>query len=931
MDIEKFFSFLGKENAAPPEKIIEVLQKAKVGEANESVELGDLKISSKSDFSPEDFSSTDSSYEDQSFDKVSENFEESYENVVEEKDEIDDLLSIFDAPIPSYEEIKDLTIPEVVKEELSQKSEVSFEESQKELEKKEVFPSSEEVPYVSTTEGEDVLSLLEGFKPGEPVEEEKVSTGEVESLLFGEEKPFEKEGELKSEGEEVFEPFAFEPAEKEVSLEGKELQFGPEEISFGEVSPEESKAEELLNQMEVAEEVSFEQPVEEFLEEVSFEESKEIPFTTAVEEEFREEPKEVEIEEIPQRGFEEPVTYGKPKVEGPSLSDEEISRAISMLKNYSHEVRKAVKDLISNGIINENQVEELFRYILSYPSEYALKEFIKTIAPFYRFEEKGRKVVVAAKKSKFEEALEVALRRGVLVAGAIGILGIVGLVIFNYVSRKIYSENLYQRGLNMIDSGYYDEAENLFKRAEEISGSDNDWYNTYALRYLFNNVPDRAVRKLEDALKIWPYDYKTSLNYVDALTKLDPPDFDKALKYSQEFRRVEDNSFRGIDLNAQVYIKMGDYYKSKSYYKDAEVLYMKYLKAKDNKHIPSLFRLISIYIRLDDRDKVDEIYDYIKRLDEKAVSEPVGIELARYYIDKNALDRAKKVLFELTTIKPKNPDFYYEMARYLFKNENYSESLRNLKIALNINPKHAKSYVLMGDIEYIMRNKNSAIENYKKAIEIDPSLKEAYFKLGDIYYENKDYTTSLGYYLEGLKKGIPEDDEYFSKVSYNIAKIYYVNNMFKEAVSYLSSSYIRQPKNPILSHFLGNIYLEMNKPDMALVQYSKAIDYYQDMIEKMKSLDPKLERHRSIISLLAKAYNNRGVSYIYLGTGDGIKNALIDWWESKNYAQKINSVYPNAEYNISLVLHPTMRKYRNFAIDKDIPDSIPSYVYSYIR
>lgn len=233
---------------------------------------------------------------------------------------------------------------------------------------------------------------------------------------------------------------------------------------------------------------------------------------------------------------------------------------------------------------------------------------------------------------------------------------------------------------------------------------------------------------------------------------------------------------------------------------------------------------------------------------------------------------------------------------------------------------------MIGNIEYLLRNKTSAIENYKRAIEIDPLQKEAYFKLGDIFYQENDFTTALGYYLEGLKIGEPEDVEYLSSINYNIAKIYYNNGMLSEALKYLSYSYIRDPQNPLLSQFIGNIYLELGKPDLALVQYNKSIDGYLKILETIPSLNPKLERHREIASFLIRTYNNQGVAYIQLKGNDNIRNAMLSWWEAKNYAEKINSVYPNAEYNLKLVLHPTMTKLRNFSFDKEIPNSIPEYI-----
>lgn len=942
MDIEKLFGFLGKENTATPEKVLSEIEKAKSSAPDESeftqlTEPASIESSrGEVEFLEEDFESK-LQYD-----------ESSQESYGEEKDEIDEALSIFDKPIPTYEEIKNLTIPDVILE--SQKQTVIPEEVVSGEVQEEVVPSFQPEGFEEKevyAESSDISELLKDFKVGEVEEEkvEEVSASELEGLLgVGEEKEQPEKG-----LEEFFTPTTYgeeapifpeekaEVGEELFGTEGEKFSFGEEIPSEGETLREEEyggeKVEEIIKGMGEAEEVQFTGELEEFSEEPEiFTVSEEEPVSEEFEKVAEVKPEErVYEKELPPEEKYAPTYEEVPKRrETEVISDSDIMRAISLLKGYPTDIRRAVKDLIEKQIISETQVNELFKKILTKPSDEELKDYIKSIAPFYRFEG-GRRVIIAAKKSKAEEALEKVLKRSVIVFAIGGILAIVGFFVFNIVSRNIYSENLYNKGLNLIDNGYYEEAENLFKRAEEVGGRKKEWYTKYALRYIYNNVPERAVNKLENGLKIWPYDYRLSMDYIDALTKLPEPDFQKALKYSEEFRRREDNSFRGIDLNAQVYIRMGDYYKSKNYYKQAEILYMKYLKSKDNKHIPSLFRLISVYIRMDNKDKVDEIYDYIKRLDEKAVSEPVGIELSRYYIDKNDLERAKKVLFELSTIKPKDPEFYYEFSRYLFRNQNYREAEKNLKITLYLNPKHAKSYILMGDIDYLLRRKDSAIENYKKGIEIDPSLKEGYFKLGDALYEKRDYATALGYYLEGLKLGTPEDSNYLASISYNIANIYYKNNMLNESLKYLSYSYIRSPENPVLSHFIGNIYLELGKPDMALVQYNKSIEGFQKIMEKMKVINPKIIRHRELVALLIRSYNNLGVSYIMLRRDDSIKNAMLNWWEAKNYAEKINSVYPNAEYNLKLVLHPTMIRYKNFSIDKEIPDSIPDYVYTYLK
>ncbi len=971
MDFEKFFSFLGKENTTTPDMLKAIMEESIASSPSQVSKTSLFEENIGIDEVEKKFERGKQAYSEPTgtaFEPKLEEFAFTSQPFQSETSVIDTLLSEFDNPIPTYDEIKKLTLPEGFYEEVKPQ-----EVKPQEVKPQEVFPTQEFgfggvkeeelfgafVPEEQEVKagGEDLGELLKEFKVGEPSESKEVPIESFEEV-FGvakEEGPKEEFafGEFLGEGKKE-EEFVW-PSE-EVGKEVKEeLKFEEPEVSF----LGEEKAEEFIKGLESAEsaEVFGEVPIESFTEEVSFEE--------APKEEFHAEAPFIEEvgfpkEEVPEKvlefetsGFETPEfktqefktpEFKTPEFEakevgpaearyGEELSSEDYVRALEILKKYPSYIRKAIKDLIKNGLISENQVNNLFRYILSNPTSEELKSFVLSLAPFYRFEEiPERKVIVAAKRSKIDEFFEKAFKRTVIVGFALGVLAIVGIIVFNAVSRYVYSNNLYNKGLTLIDTGYYEEAENLFKRAEAVSGRNKYWYNTYAKRYLYNNAPEWAVRKLENALKYWPYDYETSLNYVDALLKLDPPDFNKALRYSQDFRRAVGNSFKGVDLNAQVYVKYGDYTKNPEYYREAERLYLKFLQTKDNRHVSSLFRLISIYIRLDEKSKVDDIYNYIRTIDKKAIIEDVCVELARYYIDKDDLGRAKKVLLELSTINPKNPDFYYEFARYLYKMENFSESKRKLFEALKINPKHAKSYALLGDIALLSGKDGEAIENYQKSLSLNPDLVEPYYKLGDIFYNKDDFTTALGYYLSGFNKGEPEDKKYFSEINYKVAKIYYMNGVLNEAVKYLSRSYVLDPYNPLISQFLGNIFLELKKPDLALVQFSKSVDVYSKILDSIKVINPKIVRHVEIVSLAARAYNNMGVSYIMMGMNeDNIKNAILRWEEARILAQNINTEYPIAKYNINLIMHPTMMKYRNFVIDKELPKSIPRALDYYMK
>ncbi len=966
-DFEKLFSYLGRESNASPEKIISVINSAKSGEVSFEEEVIPQE---REMVSTPDFFTTSVEEEISPMTKTFEEISKVSETSFSEEDEI---LSIFDNPFPTYNEILELTIPEFIKKQLEEVQKTP-ETPEKSLEAAFEMPEEEisaAQPEEVTEVSEDVFKLLGSFET-EPITLEKEPFVEAKEVSFEEEQvkenfePFE----LVGKPEEVEETFTLEgetgeyitESETEEISKGIEesevFSFAETEVPFGEseipgelLGSESSEIEKISRGFEESEEFSFEQPIEEFEETIGtgsekFQKEVEQPFYKEAfqfeepigkEEEFYQpKPESKAVFEEKTEYREIPETRVSPR-RTEEISEEEVYAVIEKLKSYPFHLRKAVKDIIKNELTSERGIKELFDYIYQGPSPKDLESYINKLVPFYRFEkaeerkEAGRKVIIAAERSKLDEFLEKALKKSVIFAGALVVLVGVGFFVVTTIGRNLYSNNLYEKGLRLIDTGYYDEAEENFKRAQDISGPKLEWYNKYAERYMMNRVPERAVTKLEEGLKFFPYDYKVSLNYVKALTSLDPPEYEKALSYAKEFKQKEQGSFRSIDIEGQLYINWGDTVKDKSKYFDAERIYMKFLKSKDNKHLGALFRLIPIYIRLDEKGKVDEIYDYIRNLNPKAVVEDAEIELAGYYINKKDLARAKKVLEDLQEIRSQKADYYYEMARFMNENLSYSKALEFAMKAVKANPKHYKAYSLIGDLKYYSKDILSAKENYLKSIQIEPNYQYPYLKMGHILYSEDKLNEALPYYTKALEIGEIESEEDLLKLSYNLARIYYKNRMLNEALKYLSYYYLRNYDHPVISYFMGNIYLEVGKVDLAIVQYNKVISSYNKILEKIPYIDPKIVRHQELISLLISTYNNLGVSYgIISKDEETIKKALMNFWEAKNYAEKLNAIYPPAEYNIKLVLHPVMNKYRNFEMDKNIPKEVPDSIKTYL-
>ncbi|MFN4217483.1 MAG: hypothetical protein ACK4HQ_08810, partial [Brevinematales bacterium] len=77
--------------------------------------------------------------------------------------------------------------------------------------------------------------------------------------------------------------------------------------------------------------------------------------------------------------------------------------------------------------------------------------------------------------------------------------------------------------------------------------------------------------------------------------------------------------------------------------------------------------------------------------------------------------------------------------------------------------------------------------------------------------------------------------------------------------------------------------------------------------------NPDSIRHKEVFTQLARAYNNLGVVYFTAArqnpkmAQEYEAKALLYFYEAKNMANKIGLLYPEAEYNIKVVLNKGVR------------------------
>ncbi len=773
---------------------------------------------------------------------------------------------------------------------------------------------------------EGLEDLLSAFAPEEPVAPSTPETSEVASQ--GEEDfniPVEEET-----GEEEMASLLgeFPEMEQEIKGEEQEIGFGGEETGeevsfeeFGELGEESGETEVSFGEMEEKEEV---QPFE---------------FSPLGEEteaggEAGEEVEEIaEFEEIAPPELEE-------EKEAPVLADENVELVRQRINELPQDLRKFIRRVIIEERLPRDEMRILMGMLLSRQPPETLEQFLEealgekpkpTVKPVEELEPVQPVVERRVIKSETAVSSKEILQKYGKLATAFGFAGILVLVLGFLLARTVWKKErakyYYELGLKAINAGVYDKAEQYFLKGMTYSGPDVDWFNEFGLAYMKKKKYDLALKKFKTALKIDYTNPAVNLNLAKLYLSLSPPRFSSAIERYEVLRRTNPDDFSIVDKIGQTYIRWGDETKDPTKYNLAEFTYSEFLSKHEN-HLDSMFRLLQVALRQGDHKKVDRIYDAIDSIDEKAVSVKIFTELIKFYLDKGEYDKAKKVINKTLNANPDYPYFHYQYARYLFEMRDFVRAEELLKQLVNVKPKSGKdrkligsSFNLLGKIYFAENRIVDAAEMFKNAVRFNPDLYEPYAYLGHINYDAYDYYHALLNYERALKKKPPgvRDDELY----YNLGWIYYKNGDNDSALNTWFQIYSQNPEDPVLSYALGNTYLKMKRYRLAFVEYTKAIDRFEKIYNGFGYINPNVIRQRKVITLLARSYNNLGVTYLMESirrrNPDLEEKALLYFWKAIDIADRIGVNYAPARVNITYITHLKTRRYKKPLMDDVVP------------
>ncbi|MBU0705990.1 tetratricopeptide repeat protein [Patescibacteria group bacterium] len=122
---------------------------------------------------------------------------------------------------------------------------------------------------------------------------------------------------------------------------------------------------------------------------------------------------------------------------------------------------------------------------------------------------------------------------------------------------------------------------------------------------------------------------------------------------------------------------------------------------------------------------------------------PVGLKLARIYLESGDLKRAETMYRKLLEENTENHEIYENLGRILLKRKAYKEAIQAYVRAVELDDKDDQKFLALGKLYHLMMRYSVAAECFKRAAELKPREVNYLFLLADSCAEDDDYENAL--------------------------------------------------------------------------------------------------------------------------------------------------------------------------------------------
>ncbi len=214
----------------------------------------------------------------------------------------------------------------------------------------------------------------------------------------------------------------------------------------------------------------------------------------------------------------------------------------------------------------------------------------------------------------------------------------------------------------------------------------------------------------------------------------------------------------------------------------------------------------------------------------------IAIEISPYYdmwygfrgdlfFEIKDYDSAIKDFTMAIQICPQDPVYYSARADVYIEKDEYPKAISDLDHALKLAPNNSQYYSDRGYSYLMLDNFSSALSDYNQAINLNPEEYDNYYMRAFAFAQNEDYDNAIKDYSKCI-----ESDSYLEYGYHGRGSIYYYTRRYNEAISDFKNAILENPNQANTYAILGLCFECINDFKNALMNYDKAIELDQDLI-----------------------------------------------------------------------------------------------------
>jgi Tfp pilus assembly protein PilF len=192
----------------------------------------------------------------------------------------------------------------------------------------------------------------------------------------------------------------------------------------------------------------------------------------------------------------------------------------------------------------------------------------------------------------------------------------------------------------------------------------------------------------------------------------------------------------------------------------------------------------------------------------------------------------------------KQASYHYQMGLSYLGENNPTGALVELTEAEKIEPDDADLQFNLGRAYFLKEHYGIAEQKFSQALKLKPDFPEARFNLGLVYLELKRWDDAVFQF-----KLVTDDILYQNHdlAAINLGIAYMGKGEYARALTTLRSVTDNDPRNPIAMVYLGQLYLKVDKVELAIMEFNNALRinknyanaYYNLGLAYMKKRDNK--------------------------------------------------------------------------------------------